>query len=332
MTQTQIDFPGMEQVSKTSESLFAWDTECKARSILEKHSSDKWIVSYSGGSDSDTLMHFLRSIGYEPKGVFFNTGFEYQATKRHVAWMRSQGFDIEEVKSYKTIPVAIRDHGQPFWSKYVSDMLHRLMRNGFQFEDESFEKLYKRYPRCKAALRWWCNLWGAKLRNISWNPDLKEFLIAHPPQFKIHSACCDYAKKYTSRRYCKEHGIEVVLTGVRKAEGGIRASALKSCFLPKGGHNDFDIYMPLFWWSNNEKDAWDTEHGVKHSDCYSVYGLERTGCAACAFGKDFEYELGVLERYEQPLFKAANNLFGESYEYMRQFTEFRAARRAQIFN
>jgi len=312
------------KVCANKDFLFAWDAECKTHSVLANYSPEKWIVSYSGGSDSDTLMYFLRSIGHEPKGVFFNTGFEYQATKRHIAWMRTQGFNIVEAKTYKTIPVAIRQKGVPFWSKYVSDMLQRLIRNGFGFEDLPFDELILRYPRCKSALRWWTNRWGAKRRNISWNPKLREFLTQHPPQFKISAICCDYAKKYTARNYIRENGIELALTGVRKAEGGIRATAYKTCFLSKGTHNKDDLYMPIFWWSDLEKQKWDEANGVRHSDCYAVYGLRRTGCAACPFGSDVEQELDILSHHEPLLFKAANNIFGDSYTYARKFEQFRA--------
>lgn len=50
---------------------------------------------------------------------------------------------------------------------------------------------------------------------------------------------------------------------------------------------------------------------------------KRTGCAGCPFGKDFENELKIIEEYEPKLYKAVNNIFGESYEYTRKFLEFR---------
>jgi hypothetical protein len=60
-----------------------------------------------------------------------------------------------------------------------------------------------------------------------------------------------------------------------------------------------------------------------HSACYSEYGLCRTGCAGCPFGKDFEKELEIIENYEPKLYKAVNKIFGESYAYTRGFLEFR---------
>ena len=39
----------------------------------------------------------------------------------------------------------------------VSEWIERLQRHNFQWEDKSFDELYKEYPKCKVALQWWCN-------------------------------------------------------------------------------------------------------------------------------------------------------------------------------
>ena len=61
---------------------------------------------------------------------------------------------------------------------------------------------------------------------------------------------------------------------------------------------------------------------ITHSKCYTEYGLKRTGCAGCPFGRDFEQELDVIANYEPKLYKAVNNIFGDSYEYTRKYREF----------
>lgn len=66
------------------------------------------------------------------------------------------------------------------------------------------------------------------------------------------------------------------------------------------------------------------EHfGITRSDCYEVWGMKRTGCAGCPFGKEFNQEVALAETYEPKLAAAMNNLFGPSYEYTRRFMEFR---------
>lgn len=51
--------------------------------------------------------------------------------------------------------------------------------------------------------------------------------------------------------------------------------------------------------------------------------MTRTGCAGCPFGSKFEEELEIIEKYEPKLHKAINNIFKDSYEYTRQYREFK---------
>lgn len=70
------------------------------------------------------------------------------------------------------------------------------------------------------------------------------------------------------------------------------------------------------------KKAYENTFNITHSKCYSCYGLERTGCAGCPFGKDFETELEIIKEHEPKLFNAVNKIFGDSYEYTRKYREF----------
>ena len=108
--------------------------------------------------------------------------------------------------------------------------------------------------------------------------------------------------------------------GVRKSEGGARATTIKTCF--SGMIGKCDNFRPIFWFTNEDKRVYETLYDIVHSDCYKVYGLTRTGCACCPFGRNFEKELAVAEKYEPALYQAAVNLFGPSYEYTRKYREF----------
>ena len=91
--------------------------------------------------------------------VFFNTGLEYVATFEHLEEIeRKYGVSIHRIDAIKPIPICVKEYGVPFWSKFASDMIHRLQLHNFQWEDESFDVLIQRYPRCKTALEWWCNV------------------------------------------------------------------------------------------------------------------------------------------------------------------------------
>lgn len=283
------------------------------------------IVSISGGADSDVVLDIATKIDVEKKikYVFFDTGLEYRATKDHIKFLENKyNVAINIVKPKIPIPLANRKFGQPFLSKRISEMIERLQRHGFDWVDEPFDVLIKKYPKCKAALRWWCNDFGENSRyNIEYRKGLKEFMIANPPNFKISQKCCQCAKKDPAKDYSKLNECELSVNGIRKSEGGVRADAHKTCFdLP--GKTPWAKYRPIFWFNNDIKTEYENLFNVTHSRCYTEYGLTRTGCAGCPFGRDFETELEIIKTYEPQLYNAVNKIFGNSYEYTRKYREF----------
>lgn len=256
------------------------------------------------------------------KYVWFDTGLEYQATKDHIKYLEDEySITIEKCKPKKSIPIAVRDYGVPFLNKRASEYISRLQLHGFKWENETFDNLIKKYPKCKVALRWWCNNFGENSTfNIERNKYLKEFMIQNPPTFKISNKCCQYAKKDPIHIFVKENNIDMCCTGVRKSEGGLRATSYKNCF--SSYLDKADEYRPIFWYINADKKYYEQCFSVIHSDCYIKYGLRRTGCAGCPYGLNFEKELEIVQKYEPKLYKACMNIFGESYEYTRKYKEF----------
>ena len=284
----------------------------------------KVLCSISGGSDSDIVLDIItkcdnsKIVDY----VFFDTGVEYQATKEHINFLENKyNINIETIRPEVPIPLSCKRYGQPFLSKRVSEMISRLQKHDFKWENKPFEELIEEYSKCKSALMWWCNAYVDKSKfNIKYNKLLKEFLIANPPNFAISNKCCKYAKKDLAHDKLKQ-GYDLNITGVRKAEGGVRASAYKSCF--DNTDKGYDNYRPIFWFKDNDKLEYRKLFNVSHSNCYSIYGLKRTGCCGCPYGKDNSFELKVLEEHEPKLYKAVNNVFKDSYEYTKLYQEFK---------
>ncbi len=285
---------------------------------------DKISCAISGGADSDVMLDICHKCDNNKKVVYVwcDTGLEYEATKKHLKYLEEKyGIEIIRTKAIKPIPTSCREYGQPFLSKRASDYISRLQRHNFDFTDGSFEELFKKYPKCKTALKWWCNEKGeGSSFNIQRNKWLKEFMIENPPQFNISDKCCKYAKKDVMKKYLKENPVDLHIVGLRKAEGGLRATAYKSCF--DNNIDTYDNYRPLFWYKDEDRLDYENSCDITHSDCYTRYGLKRTGCAGCPFGKDFEQELKIIEEYEPKLYKAVNNIFKDSYEYTRKYREF----------
>ena len=156
--------------------------------------------------------------------------------------------------------------------------------------------------------------------NIDRYPFLKDFIMKNPPDFPVSDSCCTGAKKLTAHEIEKEFRPDLTVSGLRKAEGGVRATAYKSCFDEVWG--GADRYRPVFWFKQRDKEIYERTFGIAHSDCYTVYGLKRTGCACCPFGRNFEKELEAAQKYEPKLYSAAVHVFGNSYEYTGKYREY----------
>jgi 3'-phosphoadenosine 5'-phosphosulfate sulfotransferase (PAPS reductase)/FAD synthetase len=136
---------------------------------------------------------------------------------------------------------------------------------------------------------------------------------------RVSAKCCDYSKKKPLKAYIKSNYIDLNVTGERKAEGGQRALAHKSCFECSTKKNKIDKYMPLWWWSDSVKACFKKVEGIRYSDCYEVYGMRRTGCVGCPFNIRIGDDLRIMQIAEPRLYKACMNVFGESYRLMDQF-------------
>ena len=302
----------------------------KCEAVLSTHSHVG--VSVSGGADSDVMVDLVERVRAvapaEVSYVFFDTGLEYRATLRHLGDLEGRyGIRIERVRAEKTIPVSCKEYGQPFLSKHVSEMCERLQRNDFDWTDGDVRELIARYPRAVTGIKWWCDANTATDSpgwfDIGRFAHLKEFMIENPPWFRISNRCCEWAKKRVSARYEQERGIDVMMVGVRRAEGGVRATH-KSCVTRKRGRM---VYRPLFWLSGDDRAAYGRMFGIRHSDCYEVWGFRRTGCSCCPFGRDLDHELCTLDRFEPNVARAARRVFADSYEYRRMFEEFKRTKR-----
>lgn len=134
------------------ENMAVVDAFAKAEIVLRRHKNI--MVSVSGGSDSDIVIDIIERAKNNIKNcceelnikyVFFDTGIEYDATKRHLIFLEKKyGIKIHIEKAIKPIPTCVREYGVPFLSKQVSEQISRLQKWGFKWEDEPFEVLQKK--------------------------------------------------------------------------------------------------------------------------------------------------------------------------------------------
>ena len=164
------------------------------RNKLRQHK--RIAISVSGGSDSICILDMVELVKppdkyAEIRYLFFDTGLEYDASLRHITEVEQKcSVTVERIKSKKSIPAACREHGIPFISKDVSEMLNRLQRHGFDWHDLPDSATVDKYGRCKTALDWYFSrrlpsASGKSKFDICRYKLLREFIMAYPPDFNI---------------------------------------------------------------------------------------------------------------------------------------------------
>lgn len=272
---------------------------------MEMHFRDheRILISVSGGSDSDCIVHLV--CKYFPEYVekchfvFVDTGLEYEATRRHIDDLKERyGIEIQKIRGMSVV-TAVRRYGVPILSKMKSHFIAIYQRGG------------------KSGIKYIFGD-GFKSDRLKFTEGQKQ-LAAYVKNsgIPISAKCCDYSKKTPLMKFLEDHDIDLDVTGERKAEGGQRSNAHKSCF---ECHSDgLHKFMPLFWWSNATKADFKEFERIRYSDCYEVYGMKRTGCCGCPFNLDIARDLQAMYEYEPNLYKACMNVFGLAYELTDQF-------------
>ena len=307
------------------------------------------ICSYSGGADSDIMIDLIErtrtlfdlpSITY----VFFNTGLEMKATKDHVkAVAEKYGVNIQTVRPKISIVQASRKYGIPFVSKIMSGGFEEWQKKGIPLtiadeyaaadnKQEKRAELSERYPHCESLINFLCccNRDGDPRPNIQLvinsSKYMLDFIKEYPPDFKVSAKCCDYCKKQPAHNIQK--GYEMIITGERRDEGGMRSVPRKDCTTMCFTETSSGQYRlrPLYYVSDNDKTWYKDYYNIRYSDAYEVYGLTRTGCCGCPISYKAIDDLEKIKPYEPNVVKAAWAIFGKSYQYRLKYYEYKKDR------
>ena len=277
-------------------------TSSKLTDYFENH--DAIMISVSGGSDSDCIVHLVCT--YFPEYldkchfVFVNTGLEFDATKNHLDYIEEKyGIEIQRLRG-KSVVWVVKKYGFPILSKYKSELIRKYNEG----QPHAYKWIFEEKIQSFKAMKF-----------TEAHKNLVRYI--HENGIKISAKCCDISKKAPLFKYAKDHSIDLNVTGERKAEGGHRAISHTSCF--EEGNHGMDKYMPLWWWPDNVKAAFKKIEGIRYSDCYEVYGMRRTGCVGCPFNLRIAKDLQIMQISEPRLYTACMNVFGESYRLMDQF-------------
>lgn len=220
------------------------------------------VVSFSGGLDSTVVLHLVRSLFPEIRGVFANTGLEYPGIVENVKRYEN----IVMVRPEKTFKQVLEEEGYPVISKNVATTIKYYHKGSdwarYRFSDE-------------------CN-WHNRYHKY-------EYLLKAP--FKISDRCCSIIKERPTEKWQRKNKA-VPIMGLRAEESQRRKDAYLAT-----GCNSFTGKIkssPISFWTRQDVLCYILDNKLpipfEYGEIIEEKGKlrctkhQRTGCIFCCFG------------------------------------------------
>lgn len=266
------------------------------RKTIEEYGEENFYISFSGGKDS-TVVHHLVDMAI-PKNkiprVFINTGIEYNEIVKFVKSMAEQDDRVVMLKPSQPIKPTLEKYGYPFKSKEYSEKLSQFQRSGVSPYIKRF--LEKKEFGC---------------------PEMLRYQFTNEFNIPISRECCRKMKKEPAKKWAKQNGKSIVITGMRAEEGGTRAN-MKGCIITdKNG--ELKKFHPLVKVTDEWEEWFIKQYKIKLASLYySPYNFKRTGCKGCPFRLELQDQLEIMERYFPAERKQCEYIWRPVYEEYRR--------------
>lgn len=242
----------------------------------------KVYLACSGGKDSEVMRYYAdkwcKMMGYPLIPIVFNnTTNEYQEI---LEFVKEKGDRVTWLRPKITFAQSLLKNGYPLISKEQSQFIS---------EAKNTKSPKLRDIRLNGAKR----ISKSNAREYVSGKISEKWRYMVYEDIEVTDRCCEVLKKAPVRKYEKETGLSPII-GVMAEESSLRKQQYN-----KSGCNTFgkrNICKPLSIFT--EKDIWDLIE-LDGIDICSVYfdqiidgvlvkGEERTGCAYCGFGMQYE--------------------------------------------
>lgn len=256
----------------------------KAQELLEQvlndHGAENVYLAFSGGRDSAVIAHMLEKQAPAVTFVFQNTHLEFRETLEYIRWWEdTYNRKIIRIKPLKSFKWVLKNHGYPFFSKRLSDLIRRAQHGSVKARI-SVEKL-----------------------GYAWAID------AGVP---ISDKCCYYLKHGSAPELEKK--FTACILGTTAAESRTRRRHWISfgCYFPV--EKGTDRVLPLSFWNTRDVIEYHELTGLPWAKLYDM-GFTRNGCRLCGFGSHIarpnKFEL--LARHFPVFWKKAMEKLGFYY-------------------
>lgn len=232
-------------------------------------------ISFSGGKDS-TVLHNLVDIALPNNNiprVFINTGIEYNDIVSFVKELASNDKRFVIIAPTQNVRKMLERVGFPFKSKEYSNKLEQ----------------WKHGNRSEAIIKYFTIQTG----KFSC-PKILKYQMEDTFKLKVSNKCCEESKKKPSHKWAKENNKPIVLTGMRKEEGGERTTL--KCAIIKG--NKLIKFHPLTPTSDEWEEWFINKYNIQLCKLYyPPYNFKRTGCKGCPFAITLQEQLDTMGMY-----------------------------------
>lgn len=285
MEKAEFDFLLSDRIQKIQQIAKEYDLE------------NKGYIAFSGGKDS-TVLSFLVDLALGENKiprVYSNTGIDFILIRQFVREMATADSRFFILNPTQNLKKMFSEIGYPFKSKYHSHLLDVYSRQGKA-------GCVLKYAEPKANTPHSC-------------PKVLQFQFNQPLPFKISDKCCFKMKKEPFKNYEKETRRTIGLTGMRRAEKGLRENI--NCLIFSRGN--LYRFHPLAPCSDEFIDQLIDEYAIPLCRLYySPFNFKRTGCKGCPYNIHLQEELDILEKLLPEEKKQCEYLWREVYaEYRR---------------
>lgn len=270
----------------------------RIRQFVETYGTDGVYISYSGGKDSDVLLHLCRSLYPDLVAVFLDTPMEFPQVREHV----NNVPNVIKIRPEKTIKEIIAEHGFCFPSKETATLI-RDYRRGLPYAKKKLRGLDKNGKPSDYRQQF-----------IKWQP-------LEASKYIISNGCCIETKELPAIKFEKETGRHAIL-GIRAEESGRRRNA----YLKTGciSHGDRPTLKCLAFWTEQDILQYIKRNNIKIASPYGEIvdenngwkqlclpgveekppklkctGEQRLGCMFCPVGCHLDYKDGKFEKFER---------------------------------
>lgn len=255
-------------------------------------------ISFSGGKDSTVLSRLIDEAlpNNNIPRVYLNTGIEYKSIVQFVEREREKDKRITIVMSKQNIRTMLEEVGYPFKSKEHSQKVSYYQNSGMT-------KTVINYLGQGTKTDFLC---PEKLK-YNFTPDFK---------IKVSDKCCRKLKKEVADKWAEENKRPIKITGMRKAEGGLRTSHNACTVFEEGNLLKFHPLQPL---EESFIDWFIAERKIELCELYyPPFNFKRTGCKGCPFSLDLQNQLYIMAVYFPEERKQCELIWGKVYnEYRR---------------